>query len=197
MNKEMIISSGDHETRVAILEDDQVVEVFIEREKQRGVVGNVYKGRVNKVLPGMQSSFIDIGLERDAFLYVSEVVSTVEEFERLAGDDEDEPGRLGRSRGTPPPKSERPLSSPRQRTESLAAEAVANRQSSGGRWSRCRRTTGPSVAAATATARRPAARADPRTTAIVPTPRSRTCSRKGRTSSSRSSRSRSAPRARA
>ena len=91
MNKEMIISSGDHETRVAILEDDQVVEVFIEREKQRGVVGNVYKGRVNKVLPGMQSSFVDIGLERDAFLYVSEVVNTVEEFERLAGDDEDEP----------------------------------------------------------------------------------------------------------
>jgi Rne/Rng family ribonuclease len=91
MNKEMIISAGDHETRVAILEDDQVVEVFIEREKQRGVVGNVYKGRVNKVLPGMQSSFVDIGLERDAFLYVSEVVNTVEEFERLAGDDEDEP----------------------------------------------------------------------------------------------------------
>jgi ribonuclease G len=99
MNKEMIISSGDHETRVAILEDDQVVEVFIEREKHRGVVGNVYKGRVNKILPGMQSSFIDIGLERDAFLYVSEVVNTVEEFERLAGDDEDEPAV---ALGTPP-----------------------------------------------------------------------------------------------
>src|SRR5690242_5807787 len=91
MNKEMIISSDPHETRVAILEDDQVVEVFIERENQRGVVGNIYKGRVSKVLPGMQSSFIDIGLERDAFLYVSEVVNTVEEFDRLeAGDDEDE-----------------------------------------------------------------------------------------------------------
>jgi Rne/Rng family ribonuclease len=90
MNKEMIISSGDHETRVAILEDDQVVEVFIERENQRGVVGNVYKGRVNKILPGMQSSFIDIGLERDAFLYVSEVVNTVEEFERLAGDEDED-----------------------------------------------------------------------------------------------------------
>jgi len=89
MNKEMIISSGAHDTRVAILEDDQVVEIFIERENQRGVVGNIYKGRVSKVLPGMQSSFVDIGLERDAFLYVSEVVNTVEEFERLAGDDED------------------------------------------------------------------------------------------------------------
>jgi len=90
MNKEMIISASDHETRVAILEDDQVVEVFIEREHQRGVVGNIYKGRVSKVLPGMQSSFVDIGLERDAFLYVSEVVNTVEEFERLeSGDEED------------------------------------------------------------------------------------------------------------
>src|SRR5262245_28976183 len=83
MNKEMIISSGDYETRVAILEDDQVVEVFIERENQRGVVGNVYKGRVNKVLPGMQSSFVDVGLERDAFLYVSEVVNTLEDVEQL------------------------------------------------------------------------------------------------------------------
>jgi ribonuclease G len=90
MNKEMIISSGAHDTRVAILEEDQVVEIFIERENQRGVVGNIYKGRVSKVLPGMQSSFVDIGLERDAFLYVSEVINTVEEFERLAGDDEEE-----------------------------------------------------------------------------------------------------------
>jgi ribonuclease G len=91
MNKEMIISSNDHDTRVAILEEDQVVEIFIERERQRGVVGNIYKGRVSKVLPGMQSSFVDIGLERDAFLYVSEVVNTVEEFDRLESGDEDEP----------------------------------------------------------------------------------------------------------
>ena len=91
MNKEMIISSGAHDTRVAILEDDQVVEIFIERERQRGVVGNIYKGRVSKVLPGMQSSFVDIGLERDAFLYVSEVVNTVEEFDRLESGDDDEP----------------------------------------------------------------------------------------------------------
>ena len=90
MTKEMIISSNGHETRVAILEEDQVTEIFIERERQRGVVGNVYKGRVSKVLPGMQSAFIDIGLERDGFLYVSDVIDTIEEFERLEAGDEEE-----------------------------------------------------------------------------------------------------------
>ena len=87
MNKEMIISSTSHETRVAILEEDQVVEIFIEREHSRGVVGNIYKGRVSKVLPGMQSAFVDLGLERDAFLYVSDVISPTED----ALEDEDEP----------------------------------------------------------------------------------------------------------
>src|SRR2546430_4481306 len=91
MTKEMIVSSNGHETIVAILEDDLVAEVFVERERQRGVVGNVYKGRVSKVLPGMQSSFIDLGLERDGFLYVADVVDTLEEFDKLESG-EDEPG---------------------------------------------------------------------------------------------------------
>ena len=86
MNKEMVISSTPHETRVAILEDDQAVEIFIEREHSRGVVGNIYKGRVSKVLPGMQSAFVDLGLERDAFLYVTDVISPTEE---ALEDDED------------------------------------------------------------------------------------------------------------
>src|ERR687897_3706128 len=90
MNKEMIISSNGHETMVAILEDDLAAEIFVERERSRGVVGNRYKGRVSKVLPGMQSAFIDLGLERDGFLYVSDVVATFEEFDRL-DTDEDEP----------------------------------------------------------------------------------------------------------
>src|SRR5882724_7895721 len=90
MQKEMIVSSNGHETMVAILEDDLVAEVFVERERHRGVVGNVYKGRVSKVLPGMQSSFIDIGLERDGFLYVAEVIDTLEEFNKLASDDDDD-----------------------------------------------------------------------------------------------------------
>jgi ribonuclease G len=91
MTKEMIISSSPHETRVAILEEDQVAEIFIERERSRGVVGNLYKGRVSKVLPGMQSAFIDLGLERDGFLYVSDVIAPTEEFDRFETDD-DEPG---------------------------------------------------------------------------------------------------------
>src|SRR5262245_4053071 len=105
MTKEMIISTNGHETMVAILEDDLVAEIFVERERQRGVVGNVYKGRVSKVLPGMQSSFIDLGLERDGFLYVAEVIDTLEEFEKLeAADDEDggsPPGGRGREAREP------------------------------------------------------------------------------------------------
>src|SRR2546422_9821016 len=106
MLKEMIISSNGHETMVAILEDDLVAEVFVERERQRGVVGNVYKGRVSKVLPGMESSFIDIGLERDGFLYVADVVDTMEEFDKLEAGDDEAPNGRERDRDKPPPKIE-------------------------------------------------------------------------------------------
>ncbi|MEY4635112.1 MAG: Ribonuclease [Acidobacteriota bacterium] len=95
MNKEMIIASNGHETRVAILEDDQLAELFVEREQNRGVVGNVYKGRVSKVLPGMQSSFVDIGLERDGFLYVSDVIANLDEYDKDDDDDEGAKGARG------------------------------------------------------------------------------------------------------
>jgi len=94
VNKEMIITSNGHQTMVAVLEDDLVTEVSVERERQRGVVGNIYKGRVSKVLPGMQCAFVDIGLERDGFLYVSDVIDTLDTFERMeAGDDEPDGGK--------------------------------------------------------------------------------------------------------
>jgi ribonuclease G len=112
MTKEMIISSNGHETMVAILEDDLVAEIFVERERHRGVVGNVYKGRVSKVLPGMQSSFIDLGLERDGFLYVAEVVDTLEEFERLEGGDEEE-GKEGSQKPEVRSSREEPREQPR------------------------------------------------------------------------------------
>jgi ribonuclease G len=101
MTKEMIISSSAHETRVAILEEDQVAEIFIERERHRGVVGNLYKGRVSKVLPGMQSAFIDLGLERDGFLYVTDVIPSTEEFDRLeTEEDEPAPAQVGNGPST-------------------------------------------------------------------------------------------------
>lgn len=74
MAREMLISHDTSETRVALLEDKQLVELYIERPK-RSVVGNVYLGRVSDVLPGMQAAFVDIGLEKNAFLYVDEVVA--------------------------------------------------------------------------------------------------------------------------
>ena len=74
MKKKMLVESDPHEIRVAILEQDRLTELFIERHHQLGIVCNIYKGRVNRVLPGMQAAFVDIGLERDAFLYVSEVM---------------------------------------------------------------------------------------------------------------------------
>jgi ribonuclease G len=81
MSKEMFIASSPHETRVAVCEDDLLVELYIERDTDVGLVGGIYKGRVNRVLPGMQSAFVDIGLERDAFLYVSDFSLQGEEFE--------------------------------------------------------------------------------------------------------------------
>ncbi len=90
MSKEIIINSNPQETRVAVVEDDLLTEIYIEREKQRGIVGNIFKGRVTKVLPGMQSAFVNIGLDRDAFLYVADVIDSIEEAETVLSDDEED-----------------------------------------------------------------------------------------------------------
>src|SRR6187549_82086 len=84
MSKEMIVSVNGREKKIAILDNGKVTEFYIERgEENSGVAGNVYKGRVMRVLPGMQSAFVDIGLERDAFLYVSDFFDEDEEIERI------------------------------------------------------------------------------------------------------------------
>src|SRR3984957_6698060 len=72
MNKELFVSSTPHETKVGMVEDDLLAEIYLERENEYTLAGSIYKGRVTRVLPGMQSAFVDIGLERDAFLYVSD-----------------------------------------------------------------------------------------------------------------------------
>src|SRR5208337_831817 len=81
MSKELVISAGSHERRVAILEEGQLVEIYIEREKEFALVGSIYKGKVTRVLPGMQSAFVDIGLDGDAFLYVSDVFENLEDYD--------------------------------------------------------------------------------------------------------------------
>ncbi|HEY0405479.1 MAG TPA: Rne/Rng family ribonuclease, partial [Pyrinomonadaceae bacterium] len=87
MAKELIVSVNGREKKIAIIEDERVTEFYIERgEEDQGIVGNIYKGRVMRVLPGMQSAFVDIGLERDAFLYVSDFFDEEEEFERIVMD---------------------------------------------------------------------------------------------------------------
>src|SRR5215831_16042842 len=94
MQKELIISTTSQETKVAILEDDELVEFYIERHRSQGIVGNIYKGKVTKVLPGMQSAFVDIGLERDAFLYVSDFFEDTEEYDKIVSTVEDEVAQL-------------------------------------------------------------------------------------------------------
>src|ERR1700674_4101483 len=81
MSKELVISAASHERRGAILEEGQLVEIYIEREKEFALVGSIYKGKVTRVLPGMQSAFVDIGLDGDAFLYVSDVFENLEDYD--------------------------------------------------------------------------------------------------------------------
>ncbi len=83
MSKELVISATPHETRVAIMEDGQLCEIYIEREKEFALVGSLYKGRVTRVLPGMQSAFVDIGLDSDAFLYVSDFLEHLEDYDHV------------------------------------------------------------------------------------------------------------------
>src|SRR5580658_8058049 len=87
MSKELVIAANRHEIKVAILEDDQLVEVFFQRSNEYSLAGSIHKGRVTRVLPGMQSAFVDLGLERDTFLYVSDFLEEHEDFDKITGDE--------------------------------------------------------------------------------------------------------------
>jgi len=153
LSKELVISSTRHETRLGVLENDQLVEIFVERESQEGLAGSIHKGRVTRVLPGMQSAFVDVGLERDAFLYVSDFVDSSSEF-----DDSEENGgsthrKSGRSRRKPERDSEaKPEtgaeakpdaeSEPEPGKEQREAGAGEERDRNGGRDRRGRRRRG-------------------------------------------------------
>jgi len=167
MSKELFVSSTPHETKVAIVEDDQLAEIYFERENEYTLAGSIYKGRVTRVLPGMQSAFVEIGLERDAFLYVTDFMEHPDdeaEFDTIPADDrnrrqaEAPAAQPGRQKAAPvaeaeaeAEESDEPVASePEQRHDSQAATTRAepgpgnqspeDRDSqNGGRWGRKRR----------------------------------------------------------
>jgi ribonuclease G len=94
MSKELVINTTSHETRVALLESGHIAELYIERSRERSIVGNIYRGRVIRVLPGMQAAFVDIGLDKAAFLYVADVLDEIESVEHFL-DNGHAPGQPG------------------------------------------------------------------------------------------------------
>lgn len=109
MRREIIVNSSLVETRVAILEDNVLVEVLLDSSKNEGIAGSIYKGRVSKVLPGMQAAFVDIGLTKDAFLYVRDIYEDLEEYERLLGIEEEETMEEIRPRSRPSRRGTQPI----------------------------------------------------------------------------------------
>src|SRR6201997_5493554 len=115
MNKELFVSSTPHETKVGLVEDDLLAEIYMERENEYTLAGSIYKGKVTRVLPGMQSAFVDLGLERDAFLYVTDFLDEQEdqeEFERVVTTAHDE--AAGGRAEAPRAESFRPEAAPRR-----------------------------------------------------------------------------------
>src|SRR6266436_248246 len=119
MSKELVISANRHETRVALIDDDQLVEVYFQRSNEYSLAGSIHKGRVTRVLPGMQSAFVDLGLERDTFLYVSDFLEEHEDFDKITGDEA--PAR-GRDRDRD--RERRPAMRPPQEAPAGTAEQV-------------------------------------------------------------------------
>src|SRR6266581_1730670 len=113
MTKELFVSATPHEIKVGMVEDDQLAEVYLERENEYTLAGSIYKGRVTRVLPGMQSAFVDIGLERDAFLYVSDFMEL--------GEDQDDLEEVPTNRPVPAQAYQAP-----SRTEAEAEAPVGN-----------------------------------------------------------------------
>jgi len=134
MSTELIINASLPETRIALLEDGEIQELLIERASGKGIVGNIYKGRVTRVLPGMQAAFVDIGLEKAAFLYVDDVYVHSEIWERQEAKAEGDEGDSGTDGGeadevigaiTP---VVRPLSAGANEPAKASGEAIAPRE---------------------------------------------------------------------
>ena len=122
MAKEICISSTPHETRLAILEDDQLAEIYYERENEYTLAGSIYNGRVTRVLPGMQSAFVDVGLERDAFLYVTDFLELEDQEET------DEVEKAAAAGGNTPPREVRHTNIPERSPDRKDGRGTQQRQ---------------------------------------------------------------------
>src|SRR6516165_459834 len=147
-SKEMVISANRHETRVALLEDDQLVEVYFQRSNEYSLAGSIHKGRVTRVLPGMQSAFVDLGLERDTFLYVSDFLEEHEDIDRVTGEEprpraeRERPERRRAQTATAPPESAVAAENGAAPAQAASAEERDERGDRRGRRSRRRRSRG-------------------------------------------------------
>jgi ribonuclease G len=127
MSKELVISSNRHETKVALIEDDLLCEVYFQRANEYSLAGSIHKGRVTRVLPGMQSAFVDLGLERDTFLYVSDFLEEHEDFDKITGDERpvrESRERDGRDRDRDRDRERRPPQGSPPPVQSFAPPAV-------------------------------------------------------------------------
>src|SRR5258706_6046586 len=141
MSNILVINASGQETRVALIEQGTIAEYYLERKNEKGIVGNIYKGRVVRVLPGMQAAFVDIGLDKAAFLYVGDIVSDPtfpgfsEEMDIKAGSVEGDPLEAGdlpepaedaaQTLATPPPATGEPGAAEETAIESAAAPSPA------------------------------------------------------------------------
>src|SRR5450755_4080967 len=132
MSKEMVISANPHETRVAILEEGQLCEYYVEREKEFALVGSIYKGKVTRVLPGMQSAFVEIGLDSDAFLYVSDFLEEIEGLDHVETVAEDKSAKPAGNGGPEAPGLTVPVSGVSgTEGESFGSGALENHEAAG------------------------------------------------------------------
>ena len=128
MRKRIVINADPHETRIAILEEDELVELLVERGDKRRHVGDIYKGRVNAVLPGMQAAFVEIGLPKTAFLHASDLAENIADLDEFEGEDEDAPSRGGGRRSRRPvPKIEDHLKKGQEIVVQVTKESIGTK----------------------------------------------------------------------
>ena len=125
MKQKIVINADSYETRIAILEDDELAELLVERADQRRHVGDIYKGRVNAVLPGMQAAFVDLGLPKTGFLHASDLAESLSDLEDIS--ELEENGDRSRRRRAAAPKIEEHLKKGQEILVQITKESIGTK----------------------------------------------------------------------